>query len=189
LTDDNLARVREFNEAFGIAMPERLPEVETVGDVKSLRAQGRGAERTASSLKEHAAVARHLGRPGMAMALITLQLIVEEAGELAVAWAEGDEVAVLDALADLSYVVDRAWLVTGMSSLKDRAQAIVHASNMSKLGPDGRPIISDAGRVVKPPGWEGPEPMLWALVQEAWPSVPFAGPFLEEPVPGDENNA
>ncbi len=32
----------------------------------------------------------------------------------------------------------------------------VHAANMRKLGPDGKPLRDAGGKVIKPPGWVGP---------------------------------
>ncbi|NYH88835.1 hypothetical protein F4554_001473 [Actinopolymorpha rutila] len=39
----------------------------------------------------------------------------------------------------------------------DAVLAEVHRSNMSKLGPDGRPILRADGKVVKGPGFSAPE--------------------------------
>lgn len=42
---------------------------------------------------------------------------------------------------------------------------IVQAANMAKLGPDGKPIYGDDGKVKKPEGWQPPEPLLGAEVE------------------------
>lgn len=34
---------------------------------------------------------------------------------------------------------------------------IVHKCNMNKLGPDGKPIHREDGKILKPEGWTGPE--------------------------------
>jgi predicted HAD superfamily Cof-like phosphohydrolase len=33
----------------------------------------------------------------------------------------------------------------------------VHGANMRKLGPDGKPIYREDGKVLKPEGWTGPD--------------------------------
>lgn len=45
--------------------------------------------------------------------------------------------------------------------------AIVHAANMAKLGPDGKPIphATIPGKVGKPPGWQSPEPWIEAEIE------------------------
>lgn len=83
-------------------------------------------------------------------------LIEEELGELREALRERDVVGVLDALTDLQYVLDGAYLALGYSELKQRAFKVVHASNMSKLGPDGKPIVREDGKILKGPDYFPP---------------------------------
>lgn len=80
------------------------------------------------------------------------ELIREELGELGRA---ADIIAVADALADLAYVVYGAAIEYGIDL--DRVIAAVHASNMTKLGPDGRPIYREDGKVLKGPGYVPPD--------------------------------
>lgn len=89
--------------------------------------------------------------------LLRLRLIEEELVELADALNDGDPVAVLDALTDLQYVLDGAYLSLGFAHVKDAALAEVHASNMRKLGPDGKPILRSDGKILKPAGWSPPD--------------------------------
>lgn len=65
-----------------------------------------------------------------------------------------DIVGVADALADIMYVVSGMALVYGIDL--DAVFEEVHRSNMNKLGPDGKPIYRDDGKVTKPEGWEPP---------------------------------
>lgn len=44
--------------------------------------------------------------------------------------------------------------------------AIIMASNMSKLGEDGKPIYDDRGKVLKGPGYWRPEPKIAAMLKE-----------------------
>lgn len=174
--------------------------------------------------------------PSERTALLRLQLISEEAGELVHALAAQDPVETLDALIDLQYVIDGtygaygvahlyeceqpapdlsmapkwgqldhwalldtvgnvqqgisrlAWTLAschqedhahekvlagalnelnkvlqaaiwdlGFYAIREVAFFEVHNSNMSKLGDDGKPILNDAGRVVKGPNYRKPD--------------------------------
>jgi predicted HAD superfamily Cof-like phosphohydrolase len=57
----------------------------------------------------------------------------------------------LKELADLRYVTEGAAVAFGLDI--DGAYAEVHRSNMTKLGPDGRPIYNN-GKVMKGPNYE-----------------------------------
>ncbi len=89
--------------------------------------------------------------------LIRLQLIVEEIAEIADAIHGGDQVNLLKEIVDLHYVTIGAYLLFGYGSVSMEAFRRVHESNMSKLGKDGKPIISEAGRVVKGPDYQPPD--------------------------------
>lgn len=66
-----------------------------------------------------------------------------------------DLVELADAFADLDYVVEGARLVFGIDGAPIAAE--VHRSNMAKLGPDGKPIVREDGKRLKPPGWTPPD--------------------------------
>ena len=82
-------------------------------------------------------------------------LIDEEMDELKKARDERDLIGVIDALQDLKYVIYGYELRLGISSEEHFAE--VHAANMRKLGPDGKPIRREDGKVLKPEGWTGPD--------------------------------
>lgn len=84
-------------------------------------------------------------------------ILEEEVAELRAAIAAGDLVEVLDALCDIQYVLDGTFLEFGLHSLKPAAMAEVHASNMSKLGADGRPVLRADGKVLKGPEFRRPD--------------------------------
>lgn len=67
---------------------------------------------------------------------------------------EDDHVEVADALADIVYVAYGTALTYGIDL--DAVLQEVHRSNMSKLGPDGRPILREDGKVLKGPGYFPP---------------------------------
>ena len=89
---------------------------------------------------------------------LRVALIREELNELEEALEAGDPVAVLDALADLTYVVEGSYLAFGLAFLKDSAFNEVHRSNMSKLGADGKPIYHpETRKVLKGPNYSKPD--------------------------------
>ncbi len=90
--------------------------------------------------------------------LLRINLLAEELDELKEALAAGDAVETLDALIDLQYVLDGAFLSLGFHDVKEAAFAEVHASNMSKLGEDGKPIRRESdGKVMKGPNYFKPD--------------------------------
>jgi predicted HAD superfamily Cof-like phosphohydrolase len=89
---------------------------------------------------------------------LRVALLEEEVAELKAALEQGDMVEVLDALTDIQYVLDGAYLSFGMSHLKEPAFAEVQRSNMSKLGEDGHPIRRESdGKVMKGPNYSAPD--------------------------------
>ncbi len=64
-------------------------------------------------------------------------------------------VEVADALGDLLYVVMGTALEFGLNMGPILAE--IHRSNMAKLGPDGKPVYDEHGKVTKPPGWTPPD--------------------------------
>ncbi len=88
---------------------------------------------------------------------LRVDLIKEEAEELEKALSERDPVAVLDALTDLQYVLDGAYLSLGFHQLKAEALCEVHRSNMSKLDEHGKPIYRADGKVLKGPNYTPPD--------------------------------
>ena len=82
-------------------------------------------------------------------------LIEEETRELAEAAEAGDLVGVADALADIVYVAYGTAHVYGIDL--DAVLDEVHASNMTKLGADGRPVRRADGKVLKGPDYRPPD--------------------------------
>ena len=79
---------------------------------------------------------------------LRLDLIEEELDELHYAIDNKDMVEIADALGDLLYVVYGAGHAFGIDL--DECFKEIHASNMSKLGPDGKPIKREDCKVLKP---------------------------------------
>ena len=86
---------------------------------------------------------------------LRIELIQEELEELSDAVADRDMVQIADALTDLLYVVYGAGHSFGIDL--DECFQEVHASNMSKLGEDGRPIYREDGKVLKGPSFFEPD--------------------------------
>lgn len=89
---------------------------------------------------------------------LRIELIREELEELATALHARDLTEVLDALTDLQYVLDGAYLSFGLQDLKEPAFAEVHRANMSKLGADGKPVVRESdGKILKGPNYTPPD--------------------------------
>lgn len=65
------------------------------------------------------------------------------------------KVALLKELCDLQYVLSGFAVTFGLPL--DEAFKLVHESNMSKLGPDGKPIYRGDGKVLKGPNYKKPD--------------------------------
>jgi predicted HAD superfamily Cof-like phosphohydrolase len=89
-----------------------------------------------------------------ALGELRIDLLVEEVQEFAIAARSGDLVALADALADIVYVTYGAALTYGIDL--DAVLREIHRANMSKLGPDGRPVLRADGKVLKPPTYRPP---------------------------------
>jgi predicted HAD superfamily Cof-like phosphohydrolase len=89
---------------------------------------------------------------------LRINLIAEELQELRDAIKANDPLETLDALIDLQYVLDGAFLSFGLHHVKETAFNEVHRSNMSKLGEDGKPIRRESdGKVMKGPHYFKPD--------------------------------
>jgi predicted HAD superfamily Cof-like phosphohydrolase len=73
-----------------------------------------------------------------------------------------DVVEAADALADIRYLTDGANLVFGFPG--DAVLRIVHDSNMSKLGEDGKPVRRDDGKILKGPNYWKPQEKIAKLL-------------------------
>lgn len=157
--DQGVATVAEFHEAFGCghATSPYIPPIRTKFGLDRLDMYAERMRRLGEDMKMSAASLEASRDPGAALIMIRMQLLVEESAELMRAVILGDMVKVLDGLSDITYVNNGNYLTFGMGHLKPAADAETHRSNMSKLDPDGKPILDLSGRVVKPPNYSKPD--------------------------------
>ncbi len=85
---------------------------------------------------------------------LRINLIREELSELEEAIEKKDIKEVADALTDILYVTYGAGHAFGINL--DKCFEEVQNSNMSKLGPDGKPIYNESGKVMKGPDYFKP---------------------------------
>jgi predicted HAD superfamily Cof-like phosphohydrolase len=78
----------------------------------------------------------------------------EELDEYLEAAANDDMIEVLDALADQLYILFGTICKHGLQNHIVAAFELVHQNNMSKLGPDGEPILRADGKIIKPEGFK-----------------------------------
>jgi predicted HAD superfamily Cof-like phosphohydrolase len=78
-------------------------------------------------------------------------LLEEEAAEVGEAVRGGERHEIAHELADVVYVAYGTAISYGIDL--DEVLAEVHRANMSKLGPDGQPILRADGKVQKGPGF------------------------------------
>lgn len=76
-----------------------------------------------------------------------------------------DLVEVADALADLDYVIEGTRLEFGIDGAPIAAE--IHRSNMSKLGPDGKPVLRPDGKITKGPSYSPPD-VARELLRQGW---------------------
>ena len=84
------------------------------------------------------------------------RLMAEENEEYFEAAINGDLVEVADALGDMMYILCGTILSHGMQHIIEEVFEEIQASNMSKLGADGKPIYRTDGKVLKGPGYFKP---------------------------------
>lgn len=147
--DYMLEYVGEFHQAFEINEPDHpsLPGL-TPGVIEGLREAAAGIRAYSAYL--HKLCEHHDGAPP----LMRSHLMAEELAEFMEAMADGNLVQVLHELEDCEVVQKGSVRSLGLASVYPDGQIAVHNANMSKLGPDGRPIKNAAGRILKGPNFK-----------------------------------
>ena len=87
---------------------------------------------------------------------LRFNLMAEENVEYLEACAAGDVTEIADALGDMLYILIGTALEHGMQDYLERVFSEIHRSNMSKMGPDGRAIRREDGKILKGPNYFKP---------------------------------
>ena len=87
---------------------------------------------------------------------LRIKLLREEVEEYAEAARAGDMVEILDALADIGYILAGTIINHGMQHIYDDAFNEVHRSNIAKLV-NGKVLRREDRKVMKPEGWTPPQ--------------------------------
>ena len=84
------------------------------------------------------------------------RLMAEENYEYPDACEANSLVEIADALGDQLYILCGTILKHGMQHVIEDVFDEIQASNMSKLGDDGKPVLRDDGKILKGPGYFRP---------------------------------
>ena len=84
------------------------------------------------------------------------RLMAEENDEYIQACNNNSLVEIADALGDQLYILCGTILKHGMQHIITDVFDEIQSSNMSKLGPDGKPILREDGKILKGPGYFKP---------------------------------
>lgn len=142
--------VTEFHKAFGHPVGEKP----LIPDVNQMRFRARfileEVVELILALGARHPENQHLRRAVELIERARDQLLTAQSYE----FKDVDLVQVADALGDLDYVIAGSALVFGIPLSEVVAE--IHRSNMTKLGPDGKPIYDGEGKVQKGPNYEPP---------------------------------
>ncbi len=89
--------------------------------------------------------------------LLRHKLMSEENEEYLEACKSGDLVEIADALGDMMYILCGTILAHGLQDKIENIFEEIQRSNMSKLGPDGKPIYRGDGKIMKGPNYFKPD--------------------------------
>ena len=94
---------------------------------------------------------------GLETNLLRYKLMREENEEYLDAACRNDMAEVADALGDMLYILCGTILEHGMQHKIEEVFEEIQRSNMSKLGPGGKPIYREDGKVLKGPDYFQPD--------------------------------
>ena len=89
--------------------------------------------------------------------LLRHALMAEENDEYFDACEANSLVEIADALGDQLYILCGTILRHGMQHVIEEVFDEIQASNMSKLGKDGKPVLREDGKILKGPGYFRPD--------------------------------
>jgi predicted HAD superfamily Cof-like phosphohydrolase len=88
--------------------------------------------------------------------LLRHRLMEEENSEYKEACENQSIVGIADALGDQLYILCGTILKHGLQHVIEDVFDEIHASNMSKLGPDGKPLLREDNKILKGEGYRPP---------------------------------
>jgi len=94
--------------------------------------------------------------PDFSLCKLRFSLMEEENNEYLEACENNNLTEVADALGDKLYILCGTIISHGMQDIIEKVFNEIHASNMSKLGEDGKPIYREDGKVLKGPKYFRP---------------------------------
>jgi len=95
--------------------------------------------------------------PALQSAETKHKILLEELNEYVDACWKEDEVEIADAIGDILYVAFGLVTKHGLDDVIEDIFAEIHASNMSKLDEDGKPIYNEFGKIMKGPNYFKPD--------------------------------
>ena len=155
----SLELVREFHETFDLPVA-RQPNVSTVAQRKlrvALIAEELGELCQALGVSLDITVLPVTSSSTAKEGVVNGMQLTKYVGSYCHQDEGVDLVEAADALGDLDYVVQGSNLVFGFPAGPILEE--IHASNMSKLGEDGKPIYAENGKVLKGPNYHKPNVM------------------------------
>ncbi len=89
--------------------------------------------------------------------MLRYNLMKEENEEYLEAVQNNDPIEIADALGDMLYILCGTIIEHGLQHKIEQVFDEIQRSNMSKLGPDGKPIYREDGKVMKGPNYFKPD--------------------------------
>lgn len=160
--DETMFSVFQFHEAFDLHNAE-MPDLPFYTDPEVHMELARAAHILNMVSKDLRRFCE--ANPDKSIMPMRGHLMTEELAETLDAMSKGDLLMTMDGFADQRYVQDGSILALGLARGFLPAFREVHRSNMTKLGADGKPVLSDGGRVIKGPHYE--KPNLYPALDEA----------------------
>lgn len=144
--EPNQRRVREFHQAFSVPAPECFTPLR---DPELLKLRARLILEEALEFCAAAGLCPWIETDGLEPVVLEINEIHFETA------AEPNDAEMIDAINDIHYVADGAAVVMGID-LEPFAKE-VHASNMSKLDENGKPVMREDGKVLKSDRFRPPD--------------------------------
>lgn len=129
-------------------------------DLQSAAWRARELDHAARLASFHEACGQPFGHGHISDSELRIRLHREETKELVDALEAGDLIGAARELADVVYVAYGTAHSLGLPL--DALIAEVHRANMSKFGPDDRPVLDEGGKVLKGPHFRPPD-IRWVL--------------------------